>query len=185
MLGLVSVSPQMYRAFCSLTGYEGTPRIARRDSLVKGKRVMHVRFDSNVGGALPWTFAPETDAVDLVTGKTATVFYKVTNTSDRTVTARAGLQYRPPSMGAYFDKISCFCFSDQTLKPHETAEMPVVFYLDPALEKDETMNGVDEVVPSLHILRAEAGGRRRQGQCGNAAVVEARTDFLTARQQAR
>jgi cytochrome c oxidase assembly protein subunit 11 len=148
MLGLVAVSPQLYRAFCSLTGYEGTPRIAKAGSLVKGTRSMHVRFDSNVGGALPWTFAPETDAMDLVTGKTATVFYKVTNTSDRTITARAIYNIGPPSMGAYFDKISCFCFSDQTLKPHETVEMPVVFYLDPALEKDETMAGVDEVVLS-------------------------------------
>ena len=148
MLGLVAISPQMYRAFCSLTGYEGTPRIAKAGSLVKGTRVLHVRFDSNVGGALPWTFAPETDAMDLVTGKTATVFYKVTNTSGRTITARAIYNIGPPSMGAYFDKISCFCFSDQTLKPHETVEMPVVFFLDPALEKDETMNGVDEVVLS-------------------------------------
>ena len=148
MLGLVAISPQMYRAFCSLTGYEGTPRVAKAGSLVKGKRIMHVRFDSNVGGALPWTFAPETDAIDLVTGKTATVFYKVTNNSDRTVTARAIYNIGPPSMGAYFDKISCFCFSDQTLKPRETLEMPVVFFLDPALETDETMNGVDEVVLS-------------------------------------
>ena len=148
MLGLVAVSPQLYRAFCSLTGYEGTPRVARAGSATQGERVMHVRFDSNVGGGLPWTFEPETDAIDLRTGKTATVFYKVTNTSDRTITARAIYNIGPPSMGAYFDKISCFCFSDQTLKPHETAEMPVVFYLDPALEKDETMQGVDEVVLS-------------------------------------
>ena len=148
MLGLVAVSPQLYRAFCSLTGYEGTPRVATAGAATHGTRVMHVRFDANVGGALPWTFAPETDAIDLVTGKTATVFYKVTNKSDRAVTARAVYNIGPPSMGGYFDKISCFCFSDQTLQPHETAEMPVVFFLDPALEKDETMNGVDEVVLS-------------------------------------
>ena len=148
MLGLVAISPQMYRAFCSLTGYEGTPRVANGASLLKGTRVMHVRFDSNVGGALRWTFAPETEAMDLVTGKTATVFYKVTNTAERPITARAVYNIGPPSMGAYFDKISCFCFSDQTLKPHETVEMPVVFFLDPALEKDETLNGVDEVVLS-------------------------------------
>lgn len=156
MLGLVAISPQMYRAFCSLTGYEGTPRVARAGALHRGTRTMHVRFDSNVGGALPWTFAPETDAIDLVTGKTATVFYKVTNTSDRTITARAVYNIGPPSMGAYFDKISCFCFSDQTLKPHETAEMPVVFFLDPELEKDETMNGVDEVVLSYTFYEQKA-----------------------------
>jgi cytochrome c oxidase assembly protein subunit 11 len=148
MTGLVAVSPSLYRAFCSLTGYEGTPRRVAEASLLKGKRVMHVRFDSNVGGGLPWTFEPETAAIDLRTGKTATVFYKVTNKSDQTLTARAVYNIGPPSMGGYFDKISCFCFSDQTLKPHETLEMPVVFFLDPALEQDETMNGVDEVVLS-------------------------------------
>lgn len=164
MLGLVAISPQMYRAFCSLTGYEGTPRIARAASLVQGRHVMHVRFDSNVGGALPWTFAPETDAMDLVTGKTATVFYKVTNKSDRTVTARAIYNIGPPSMGAYFDKISCFCFSDQTLKPHETLEMPVVFFLDPALEKDETMNGVDEVVLSYTFYEQKPASVADKGE---------------------
>ncbi len=148
MTGLVSVSPSLYRAFCSLTGYEGTPRRVDQASLLKGTRDMHVRFDANVGGALPWTFEPEVAAMDLRTGKTATVFYKVTNKSDTTITARAVYNIGPPSMGAYFDKISCFCFSDQTLKPHETVEMPVVFFLDPALERDETMNGVDEVVLS-------------------------------------
>lgn len=148
MLALVAVSPPLYRAFCSLTGYEGTPRRVDAASLLKGTRVMHVRFDSNVGGGLPWSFEPETAAIDLRTGKTATVFYKVTNRSDQAVTARAIYNIGPPSMGAYFDKIACFCFSDQTLKPHETVEMPVVFFLDPALEKDETMDGVQEVVLS-------------------------------------
>lgn len=148
MLGLVAVSLPLYRAFCSLTGYEGTPRIAAAGAATKGTRMMHVRFDANVGGGLPWRFEPETDAIELRTGQTATVFYKVTNTSDRTITARAIYNVGPPSIGAYFDKIACFCFSDQTLKPHETLEMPVVFFLDPALEKDETMNGVEEVVLS-------------------------------------
>lgn len=153
MLGLVAISPQMYRAFCSLTGYEGTPRINATETGLRGKRVMHVRFDANVGGGLPWTFEPETPAIDLKTGKTATVFYKVTNRSDETITARAIYNVGPPSIGAYFDKIACFCFSDQTLKPHETLEMPVVFFLDPALEADETMNGVDEVILSYTFYR--------------------------------
>ena len=153
MLALVAVSLPLYRAFCSLTGYEGTPRINAVASLVRGTRTLHVRFDANVGGGLPWTFEPETPQMDLRTGKTATVFYKVTNRSDATVTARAIYNVGPPSIGGYFDKIACFCFSDQTLKPHETLEMPVVFYLDPELEKDETMKGVDEVVLSYTFYR--------------------------------
>ena len=156
MLGLVAVSLPLYRAFCQLTGYEGTPRVAGAASALKGKRVMHVRFDSNVGGGLQWTFEPETPAMDLRTGQTATVFYKVTNNSDQQITARAVYNVGPPSMGSYFDKISCFCFSDQTLKPHETVEMPVVFFLDPALEKDETMDGVSEVVLSYTFYQQKS-----------------------------
>ena len=84
------------------------------------------------------------------------MFYKVSNDSDETITAHAVYNVGPPSMGAYFDKIACFCFSDQTLRPHETLEMPVVFFLDPALEKDETMNGVAEVVLSYTFYRQSA-----------------------------
>ena len=156
MLCLVAVSLPLYQAFCQMTGYEGTPRIGGQASVLKGTRVMHVRFDANVGNGLPWTFEPETPAIELRTGKTATVFYKVTNTSDEALTARAVYNVGPPSMGAYFDKIACFCFSDQTLKPHETLEMPVVFFLDPALERDETMNGIEEVVLSYTFYRQKA-----------------------------
>ena len=154
MLGLVAVSLPLYRAFCQMTGYEGTPRIgAQALGIIKGKRLMQVRFDANVAGGLPWRFEPEQPQIEVRTGQTATVFYKVSNNSDETVTARAVYNVGPPSIGAYFDKVACFCFSDQTLKPHQTLEMPVVFFLDPALEKDETMDGVAEVVLSYTFYR--------------------------------
>ena len=158
MLGLVAVSLPLYRAFCQMTGYEGTPRIgAQALGITKGKRLMQVRFDANVAGGLPWRFEPEQPQIEVRTGQTATVFYKVTNDSDETVTARAVYNVGPPSIGAYFDKVACFCFSDQTLKPHQTLDMPVVFFLDPALEKDETMNGVGEVVLSYTFYRQKPG----------------------------
>lgn len=154
MAGLAAASPPLYKAFCSLTGYEGTPRTGGKTiGIAKGTRVMRVRFDANVGAGLPWTFEPETPSIELRTGQTATVFYKVTNHSNEAVTARAVYNVGPPSMGAYFDKIACFCFQNQTLKPHESLEMPVVFFLDPALERDETMNGVAEVVLSYTFYR--------------------------------
>ena len=153
MLALVAVSLPLYRAFCQITGYEGTPRVASSNASAAGTRIMQVRFDANVGGGLPWTFEPEVPQICVKTGKTTTVFYKVTNRSDETITARAVYNVGPPSIGAYFDKLACFCFSDQTLKPRETLEMPVVFFLDPALEKDETMNGVDEIVLSYTFYR--------------------------------
>jgi cytochrome c oxidase assembly protein subunit 11 len=156
MLGLAYASVPLYRMFCAATGYEGTPKVATGASLARGKRVLRVRFDANVGGGLPWDFAPEEPNIDLRTGKTATVFFKVTNRTDRKVTAHAVYNVGPGSIGGYFDKISCFCFTDQTLAPHETVEMPVVFYLDPALEQDESMNGVDEVWLSYTFYEARS-----------------------------
>ena len=157
MLGLVAVSLPMYRAFCQLTGYEGTPRIgAQALGVTKGSRTMQVRFDANVGAGLPWRFEPEQPQIAVRTGQTATVFYKVTNTSDEAITARAVYNVGPPSIGAYFDKVACFCFSDQTLKPHQTLAMPVFFFLEPALDKDETMDGVAEVVLSYTFYRQKA-----------------------------
>ncbi len=170
MLGLVAVSLPLYRAFCQLTGYEGTPRVAAGASLLKGKRILHVRFDANVGGSLPWTFEPEIPALDVRTGQTATAFYRVSNRSDHAVTAHAVYNVGPPSIGGYFDKIACFCFSDQTLQPHETLEMPVVFFLDPALEQDETMNGVAEVVLSYTFYQ-----QNKPVPSGAAAVAAAPT----------
>ena len=145
MLGLAYASVPLYRMFCAATGYEGTPRVAEGASATTGKRVLRVRFDANVGNGLPWDFEPEQTQIDLRTGKTATVFFKVTNRTDKAMTAHAVYNVGPGSIGGYFNKISCFCFTDQTVAAHETLEMPVVFYLDPALEQDESMNGVDEV----------------------------------------
>jgi len=105
----------------------------------------------------------------LRTGQTATVFFKVTNRTDHEVAARAAYNVTPGVAGGYFDKLSCFCFSKQQLGPHETADMPVVFFLDPALEKDKTMNAVDTVTLSYtfypdSLTSAESGqdqGRKK------------------------
>ncbi len=157
MLGLAYASVPLYRMFCAATGYEGTPRVATGSSETKGSRVLRVRFDANVAGGLPWTFEPEQPQIDLRTGQTATVFFKVTNRTGMKTTAHAVYNVGPGSIGGYFNKISCFCFTDQTLEPNETLEMPVVFYLDPALEQDESMNGVDEVWLSYTFYPAKAG----------------------------
>ena len=156
MLGLAYASVPLYRMFCAATGYEGTPRIGTEAAQTTGKRVLRVRFDANVGGGLAWDFEPEQNQIDLRTGQTATVFFKVTNRTARKLTAHAVYNVGPGSIGGYFNKISCFCFTDQTLAPHETLEMPVVFYLDPALEQDESMNGVDEVWLSYTFYQAKA-----------------------------
>ena len=139
--------------FASVTGFAGTTQRAAEAPALKGKRVITVRFDANVAPGLPWSFEAETAAVELRTGATATVYFKVHNRSSRETAAKAAYNVSPGVSGAYFDKISCFCFSQQRLAPNETAELPVVFFLDPKLEQDETMKGVEEITLSYTLLR--------------------------------
>jgi cytochrome c oxidase assembly protein subunit 11 len=155
MLGLSFAAVPLYRAFCAATGYGGTTQRAEKAPEAPGSRTLTVRFDSNVGGGLAWRFEPETAEVGIRTGATMTVFYKVTNLSDRTISATAAFNVTPDQAGAYFNKMSCFCFSEQTLGPRETAEWPVVFFLDPALEKDETMAKVDSITLSYTFFAAK------------------------------
>lgn len=154
MLGLSFAAVPLYRIFCSRTGFAGTTQVAKVAPTVKGKRTLIVRFDTNVGSGLALRFAPETPQVKLRTGQTATVFFKVTNLSDQETAARAVYNVSPPQTGAYFDKIACFCFSEQHFGAHQTVEMPVVFFLDPALEHDETMDGIEEITLSYTFYAA-------------------------------
>lgn len=143
----------LYQMFCRATGYGGTTQVASAGVDTHGSRTLTVRFDTNIAPGLPWTLTPETASISLVTGETATVFFRARNLSDRPVTAMAGYNVSPDQSGAYFTKISCFCFNEQKLEAGETAEWPVVFYLDPALERDETMEHVESVTLS-YVLYA-------------------------------
>ena len=165
MTGLAFASATLYEMFCRATGYGGTTQVATQGSATRGERTLTVRFDANVDRGLPWSFAPETPAVKVRTGETQTVFYKVTNRSDREWTATAAYNVSPDQSGIYFTKISCFCFSEQRLGPGETAEWPVVFYLDPALEKDEVMAKVDSVTLSYTFFasKKQPGARADAG----------------------
>jgi cytochrome c oxidase assembly protein subunit 11 len=160
MLGLSFAAVPLYRFFCAATGFAGTPQTAKLPPASRGMRDLTVRFDANVAPGLAWNFAPETAKIKLRTGETATIYYKVTNMSDRATAARAMFNVSPDSAGAYFDKIACFCFSEQKLGPRETLELPVVFFLDPALEKDATMAGIQEITLSYTFFAAKpsAGG---------------------------
>lgn len=155
MLGMSYAAVPLYKMFCQMTGFGGTPRIAEGPAAARGTRVLSVRFDANVSPTVNWTFAPEVNEIRLRTGETKTVFYKVTNRSDRTVTAMATYNVSPDQAGSYFNKISCFCFTDKTLQPGESLDMPVVFYLDPALEKDETMKRVESVTLSYTFVESK------------------------------
>ena len=148
MGGLAYASVPLYRLFCAATGYNGTTQVAATAPDAKGRRTLEVRFDSNVAAGLDWSFAPDVPSMRLRTGETATVFYKVTNRAKHETTAVARYTVAPDAAGAWFDKISCFCFAEQTLAAGETMDMPVVFFLDPGLDTDEIMAKVDSVTLS-------------------------------------
>ena len=156
MTGLSFAAVPLYKMFCSLTGYGGTTQVATSGApTTRGERTLNVRFDANVAPGLPWSFKPEQSSIDLRTGETATVFFKVKNNSTREWAAMAAYNVSPDQSGLYFTKISCFCFNEQKLGPGESAEFPVVFYLDPALEKDESMRDVGGVTLSYTFFASK------------------------------
>ena len=155
MLGLSYAAVPLYAAFCKATGYGGATQVAAAAPQLRGTRKITVRFDANVAPGLPWTFEPETAALEIVPGETVTAFYKVRNTSNRPTAAVAAYNVAPDITGAYFNKISCFCFDEQRLGPNETADLPVVFFLDPALEKDEALNAVGALTLSYTFFAAK------------------------------
>ena len=168
MLGMSYAAIPLYRAFCAATGFAGTTQVRRVAPKEEGKRFITVHLDANVGAGLALDFAPEVQQVTVRTGQTATVFFKVTNTADHVQVARAVYNVTPGQTGAYFDKLACFCFNAQRFAPHQTVEMPVVFFLDPALEKDETMKDINEIslsytfypaADALPVNAAAAGGK--------------------------
>ena len=174
MLGLTYSAVPFYSLFCRATGYEGTPQRAAADAGHAGHaghRILRVAFDANVAPGLPWRFEPETEAINVRAGKAATVFFRAENLSDRELVATAVFNVTPEVSGAWFDKVQCFCFSEQRLGPHETAEWPVVFFLDPALEQDPSMAEVQSITLSYTLFAApaaqnSAGSPRRAGPAG-------------------
>ena len=149
----------LYSLFCRATGFAGTTQVAAAAPALKGRRVLTVRFDANVAPGLPWAFEAETASIRLRTGATATVYFKVRNRASRDTAATAVYNVSPGVSGGYFDKISCFCFSEQHLGPNQSAELPVVFFLDPRLEQDETMNGIAEITLSYTLFAARDSGK--------------------------
>jgi cytochrome c oxidase assembly protein subunit 11 len=152
MLGAAYAAVPAYYAFCRATGFAGTTQVAGGASAVKGERFLTVRFDANVAPGLDWTFEPETTSMTLRTGQTATVFFRVRSRSAHETAATAAYNVAPEISGAWFDKISCFCFTEQRLGPGESAELPVVFFLDPKLERAHEMDAVAEITLSYTLF---------------------------------
>ncbi|MEH6700513.1 cytochrome c oxidase assembly protein [Parasphingorhabdus sp.] len=157
MLGLGFAAVPLYEVFCRVTGYAGTTQRvgeAQAATVQATDRVMSIRFDSNVNSALPWSFKPE-QAVDHVTvGARDMAIFIATNESDQPVVGTATFNVTPLLAGQYFNKVQCFCFSEQTLKPGQTVRMPVLYYVDPAIMEDPETKDIKEITLSYTFYRS-------------------------------
>jgi cytochrome c oxidase assembly protein subunit 11 len=148
MVGASFAAVPLYSWFCRTTGFGGTTQVAKAAPTHELARKITVRLDSNVAEGLPWTFEPERHTIDVRLGQVVTVYYKVTNQAARITVGQAGYNVSPPTVGIYFEKINCFCFTTQTMKPGESRDMPVVFYVDPKLAKDSEQNDISTITLS-------------------------------------
>ncbi len=153
MVGAAFASVPLYNWFCRTTGFGGTTQVAERAPEHVLGRTVTVRFDSNVAPGLPWKFEPEQNEIRLRIGEVATVHYKVINEAAREIAGQASYNVSPPTVGAYFDKINCFCFTEQRMKPGETRDMTVVFYVDPAIVKDHEQDNLSNITLSYTFYR--------------------------------
>ena len=158
MVGLAFASAPLYDAFCKATGYDGTPRqgtVPTAAARTGGRMLVH--FDTNVAPGLSWKFRAETQSVEAPLGETQTVFFKVRNTGTVPTTGIATFNVQPGLMGGYFVKVECFCFKEQTLQPGETLDVPVVFYVDPAVRTDSNTAHLVEMTLSYTYFASKNG----------------------------
>jgi cytochrome c oxidase assembly protein subunit 11 len=152
MVGAAYASVPLYRAFCQATGFNGTVMKAKAAPTTVLDRKLTVTFDTNVMG-VPFDFQPVERNQEIRIGATGLAHFKVTNRSDHPITARASYSVMPESAGSYVRKLQCFCFSDQTLKAHQTVEFPMVYFIDPGFATDRETSEFHNVTLSYTFFQ--------------------------------
>jgi len=147
MVGMAYASVPLYRIFCQVTGYGGTTQRAQTAGIKILDQTIRVRFDANTAG-VDWNFRPKQREVELKIGETMQVAYIAHNKSAKTSTGTATFNVTPQAAGAYFNKIDCFCFTEQTLRPDETVDMPIVFFIDPDIVESEELKDISTITLS-------------------------------------
>ena len=169
MAGLVAASVPLYSLFCRVTGYGGAPRIVSAPSAVASQAVMTVRFDASVMHDMPWRFSPNQTQAQVRLGETQLASFSAENLSDKAITGTATFNVTPLKAAPYVDKIACFCFSAQRLEPGQRVDMPVSFYIDPAIADNPDTNDVHVITLSYTFFKARnqaAGATKPAGREG-------------------
>jgi cytochrome c oxidase assembly protein subunit 11 len=158
MVGAAYASVPLYDLFCRTTGFGGTPLVAKQAPDHSIARKITVRFDGNVTDGLPWTFAPEKTHIDIHIGESTLFHYTAKSRGAAATTGIASYNVSPPEAAGYFNKLQCFCFTNQSLAPGETMDMPVVFFIDPAIDKDPLFKRLDTITLSYTFFPAKKKG---------------------------
>jgi len=155
MVGLSFAAVPLYRVFCQVTGFAGTTQRARSGADRVLDRVVTIRFDANVAKDLGWSFRPLEHTLDVKVGETKLAFYKAHNPTKRRLTGTATFNVTPEIAGGYFNKIECFCFTEQTLEPGQSVDMPVSFFIDPEIVNDPDAGRLDQITLSYTFFAVE------------------------------
>jgi cytochrome c oxidase assembly protein subunit 11 len=155
MLALAYASVPLYEMFCRVTGFGGTPIVAQAGDRQLLDRTVKVRFDSNVDPNLPWRFQPLEREIKVQLGEEKLVFYRATNVSQRPIVGTATYNVTPEPAGPWFNKVQCFCFNEQLLQPGQSVDMPVVFFVDPDMDKDRRYDNVRTITLSYTFFEAK------------------------------
>jgi cytochrome c oxidase assembly protein subunit 11 len=155
MLGAAYAAVPLYQAFCRATGFAGTPLIAQSDDHPVIARSVDVRFDTNTDPDLPWRFEPEQRDVTVHLGEQKLVYFKATNVSQRPIVGTAVYNVTPESSAKWFNKLQCFCFTEQLLKPGQSIDMPVLFFVDPDMDKDRRYDNIRTITLSYTFYEAK------------------------------
>ncbi|WP_420431295.1 cytochrome c oxidase assembly protein [Hyphobacterium sp.] len=164
MVGAAYAAVPLYNLFCQVTGYGGTTQVAETGADRVLERTVEVRFDASMERGLPWTFEPMQTSMTVHVGETALAFYRATNMSDRPVTGMATYNVTPFKAAPYFSKLECFCFTEQTLQPGESIEMPVLFFVDPLIDEERRMDDIRTITLSYTFFEQESDGASATGR---------------------
>lgn len=155
MLGLAYAAVPLYQAFCKATGFAGTPLVAKEGERPVIARTVEVRFDSNTDANLPWRFQPVERSVKIHLGEEKLVFFRATNLSQRPIVGTATYNVTPEWTAGWFNKIQCFCFTEQLLQPGQSVDMPVLFFVDADMNKERRYDDVRTITLSYTFYEAK------------------------------